>query len=100
MAKMTIIGCKHFNGEIDGSRFQSLKVTCVLPMEETDDNSGSAGSEFKVKYELLPVLKPYYGKFPVELDVELTAMAGSGGRVVHQVTSIKPITTPVVNPQR
>lgn len=92
MAIITLIGVKHFNGEIDGQKLKSLKVTAVLPMEENENQSGSAGVEYKTKYELWEQIKPLMGKFPVEMYVEITPTAASGGRVVLQVTAIKPIT--------
>lgn len=96
MAKTTLIGVKHFNGEIDGQKLKSLKVVAVLPMEENENQSGSAGVEYKTKYELWETIKPYLGKFPVDLDLDITPMAASGGRIVLQVTSIKPLISPTV----
>lgn len=93
MAKLNVIGVKHFSGEIDGQKIQSLKINAVLPMEENDNQSGNAGVEYRAKYELWSVIKPYLGKFPVDLDVEITPTAGSGNRIILQVTSIKPLST-------
>jgi hypothetical protein len=91
MSKVTVIGYKHFNGEIDGTRIQSLKVMVVLPVEETENQSGSAGVGYKASYGLLEKIKPFHGKFPVELDLEISQMAASGGRINIVITDIKPL---------
>jgi hypothetical protein len=94
MSKVTVIGYKHFNGEIDSSHIQSLKIMVVLPVEETENQSGKAGVEYKARYGLHETIKKYHGKFPVDLDIEISQMAASGGRINLVVTEIKPINQP------